>query len=76
MIKALEDAIAKVRKLPEDRQALVAEILEQIADAGSGVFVVPESHRADVLKGLGQAERSEFVGDDDMAKLWKRCGLD
>jgi predicted transcriptional regulator len=75
MTKVLEDAIEKVRRLPEDQQAYVAEILEQIASAGSGPFVVPESHRAAVLEGLAEAERGEFVGDDEMAALWKKCGV-
>jgi hypothetical protein len=75
MMKILEDAIDKVRKLPEERQAYVAEVLEQIAAAGSDVFVVPEGHRAAVLEGLGQAERGEFMNDDEMAALWKKCGL-
>jgi hypothetical protein len=42
MTRVLEDAIEKVRKLPEDRQAYVAEVLEQIAAAGSDLFSVPE----------------------------------
>jgi hypothetical protein len=50
MTKVLEDAIEKVRKLPEDRQAYAAELLEQIAAAGSDPFVVPEAHRAAVSK--------------------------
>jgi predicted transcriptional regulator len=75
MTKVLEDAIEKVRKLPEDRQAYVAEVLEQIAAAGSDVFAVPEEHRAAVLEGLEQAERGEFISDDEMAALWKKCGL-
>ena len=75
MTKVLEDAIAKVRKLPEERQAYAAEILEHIASAGSDVFMVPEQHRAAVLEGLGQAERGEFVSDEEMAALWKKCGL-
>ena len=75
MNKVLEDAIEKVRKLPEDRQAYVAEVLEQIAAAGSDPFIVPEAHRVAVLEGLGQAERGEFVSDEEMAALWKKCGL-
>jgi predicted transcriptional regulator len=75
MIKVLEDAIDKVRRLPEDRQAYVAEVLEQIAAAGSHLFTVPEEHRAAVREGLEQAERGEFVSDDEMAALWKKCGL-
>jgi predicted transcriptional regulator len=75
MTKVLEDAIEKVRKLPEDRQAYVAEVLEQIAAAGSDPFIVPEAHRAAVLEGLREAERGEFASDEEMAALWKKCGL-
>jgi predicted transcriptional regulator len=75
MTKVLEDAIEKVRKLPEDRQAYVAEVLEQIVAAGGDPFVVPESHRAAVLEGLREAEQGEFVSDEEMAALWKKCGL-
>jgi predicted transcriptional regulator len=75
MTKVLEDAIEKVRRLPEDRQAYAAEILEQIAAAGSEPFVVPQSHRVAVLQGLSEAERGEYVSDEEMAALWKKCGL-
>jgi predicted transcriptional regulator len=75
MTKILEDAIEKVRKLPEARQAYVAEVLEQIAAAGSDLFTVPEEHRGAVLEGLEQAERGDFMNDDEMAALWKKCGL-
>jgi hypothetical protein len=75
MTKVLEDAIEKVRQLPEDRQAYVAEVLEQIAAAGSDLFIIPDDHRAAVLEGLGQAERGEFATDEEMAALWKKCGL-
>ena len=75
MIKVLENAIEKVKELPADRQAYAAEILEQLAAAGSGVFRIPDEHRAAVLEGLAQAERGEFVSDQEMAELWKKCGL-
>ena len=75
MTKVLEDAIEKVRKLPADRQAYAAELLEQIVAAGSDPFVVPEAHRAAVLEGLGQAQRGEFVSEDEMSALWEKCGL-
>ena len=75
MTKVLEDAIEKVRQLPEDRQAYVAEVLAQIAAAGTDLFIIPDDHRAAVLEGLGQAERGEFATDEEMAALWKKCGL-
>ena len=46
-----------------------------LEDDSAGVFVVPKEHRAAVLEGLEQAERGEFVSDDEMASLWKKCGL-
>jgi predicted transcriptional regulator len=58
----------------KDRPTL-AEMLERIAAAGSGVIIVPESHRAAVLEGLEQAERGELVSDREMATLWKKWGL-
>jgi hypothetical protein len=36
---------------------------------------VPEEHRAAVLEGLEQAKHREYVSDDEMAALWKKCGL-
>jgi predicted transcriptional regulator len=75
MMKVLEDAFEKVKRLPEERQAYVAEVLEQVAAAGSDLFIVPEEHRAAVLEGLEQAERGEFMNDDEMAALWKKSGL-
>ena len=75
MIKVLEQAIEKIKELPEDRQAYAAEVLEQIAAAGADVFQVPDDHRAAVLDGLEQARRGELVSDEEMAAVWKRSGL-
>ena len=75
MMKVLEEAIEKIKKLPQDRQAYAAEVLEHIAAADSDVFIMPDGHRAAVLEGLGQAERGEFVSDEELAALWKKCGL-
>jgi predicted transcriptional regulator len=65
MSKILDDAI----------ETYAAEVLEQIAAAGSDPFTVPESHRAAVLEGLEQAERGQFASDEEMTSLWKKCGL-
>jgi len=75
MIKVLEQAIEKVKKLPEDRQAYAAEVLEQIAASSDGMFEIPEEHLAGVLEGLEQAKRGDFASDEDMARLWKKAGL-
>jgi hypothetical protein len=76
MIKVLVEAIEKVKKLPEDRQAYAAEVLQGIvADAGDDVFVIPDDHMAGVLEGLAQAERGEFASDKDMRALWKKWSV-
>jgi predicted transcriptional regulator len=75
MMKVLEQAIEKVKKLPEDRQAYAAEVLEQIAASSDGVFEIPEEHLTGVLEGLEQAKRGDFASDEDMARLWKKAGL-
>ncbi|VIO70721.1 hypothetical protein [Bradyrhizobium ivorense] len=75
MNQVLEDAIEKVRRLPADRQAYIAEVLEQIAAAGADVFTIPDDHRSAVLEGLDQAKRGELVSDEEMSVLWKKCGL-
>ncbi|MCA6120780.1 hypothetical protein J6500_02510 [Bradyrhizobium sp. WSM 1704] len=75
MNRILEDAIEKFRRLPPDRQAYVAELLEQIVAAGAEAFVVPDEHRAGILEGLEQSRRGEFASDEEMAALWEKCGL-
>lgn len=75
MIKVLEEAIEKIRKLPADRQAAAAEVLEQIASDTGGPLAVPEDDRAAVLEGLEQAQRDEFAADTDvdaaLHKSWR-----
>jgi hypothetical protein len=61
MMKVLEDTIEKVLKLPEERQAYVAEVLEQIAAAGSDPFSVPEEHRAAFLEADVPPIHREFL---------------
>lgn len=76
MIKILEDAIEKLKRLPTEQQAYAAEILEHvIASADAGKLEIPEEHREGVLEGLDQARRGEFVSDEEMASFWKKWGL-
>ncbi len=73
MIERLEKAIEKVKRLPNDRQAFAAILLEEIASGD--VFTVPEDHRADVLEARAEVLRGERATDSEMAELWKKCGL-
>ena len=66
MIKVLQTAIEKIKTLPAERQAYAADILEQLAASGAGVYHVPDQHLPAIREGLAEAERSEFVSDVDM----------
>ena len=72
MIKVLEQAIEKLKKLPEERQAYAAEVLEQIAAQEAGVFEIPDEHIAAVMEGLDQAERGEFASDEEIEALLRK----
>ncbi len=73
MIEKLEKAIEKVKRLPNDRQVFAAVLLEEIAS--ESVFIVPDDHRADVLEARAEVLRGERATDEEMAQLWKKCGL-
>jgi predicted transcriptional regulator len=55
------------RDLPSDQ--------DRNAVAKDELFIVHREHRAAVLEGLAQSERGEFATDEEMAALWKKCGL-
>ena len=74
MTKRLEDAIARVRELPVERQDEAAEILLSLAAQSDEPVRLDEDTRAAVRRGLQQARRGEFASDEDMADLFKRHG--
>jgi ABC-type nitrate/sulfonate/bicarbonate transport system substrate-binding protein len=71
MIKALEQAIQKVRALPEEKQQLAAELLEELAADLEPYILSPEELEA-VRQGLEQANRGEFASDAEVEKLLRR----
>jgi predicted transcriptional regulator len=72
MTKKLEDAITKVRELPEDDQDMAADVLlSMIAEP----IPLDEEARSAIREGLDQARRGEFVPDEEIQALWKRHGL-
>ena len=76
MTKLLERAIARARELPPEEQDVIAAVLLSMADAGIGqIAELDEETRAAIREGLDQAERGEFVPDEEIEALWKRHGL-
>ena len=75
MTKLLERAIAKVRELPaEDQDALAVALLSLVGET-TEVVQLDDDTRAAVEEGLAQAQRGEFVSDEDVAKADARRSL-
>jgi predicted transcriptional regulator len=75
MTKSLEEAVAKVRELPEADQDEAAEMLLSVAARKAGPVALDEETRAAIREGREQARRGEFASDEDMAAFFKRHGV-
>jgi hypothetical protein len=61
MIKALEQAIEKVKTLPEERQRYAAEVLEQIAGAAQTTVyaALSDAEKSEIDAALDELDRGE-----------------
>jgi hypothetical protein len=75
MTKLLEQAIEKIRALPDAEQDEAAEMLLSIIAKRGEPTELDDETRAAVREGLEQARRGEFVSDADMAAFFKRHGV-
>ena len=75
MTKLLDQAIAKVRELPEAEQDSLARVLLSMAELDASGFPLDAATEAAIREGLAQAERGEFVADEVVAEANKRHGL-
>jgi hypothetical protein len=75
MTKLLDQAIAKVRSLPEADQDEAAEVLLWTLETRHTPVPLDDHTRAAIGEGPAQARRGEFATDAEIAALWKRHGL-
>ena len=64
MTKLLDQAIAKVRELPDEEQEPLARVLLSMAEVDASAFPLDAATEAAIREGLAQAERGEFVADE------------
>jgi len=74
MTRLLEEAIKRVRELPEADQDEVAEILLSLASKRGQAVHLDDETRTAVREGKAQADRGEFMSDEEMAAFFKRSG--
>ena len=75
MTKMLDEAIKKVRELPDSVQDDAAEMLFSVAAKQGEPIMLDEETRAAIQEGRAQARRGEFVSEDDMAAFFERHGV-
>ena len=71
-LKVLEDAIEKVRPLPEERQRYVARVLEQLSDNDDTVYQLPDEESRLVQEGIDAADSGRVISEEDMETFWTR----
>jgi predicted transcriptional regulator len=70
MIELLEEAIARVRLLPDADQDAAAAILLTLASKKT--VPLDDATRAAIREGKAQARRGEFADDGEIARLFSR----
>jgi predicted transcriptional regulator len=74
MTKLLEEAIEAMKKMPDAAQDRAAEFLLTFAAANGEAEKIDDETWAAIQEGLAQAERGEFVSDEEMAEFFRRHG--
>jgi predicted transcriptional regulator len=75
MTEMLDEAIAKVRALPEADQDEAAAMLLSVASKDAEVVELDTETRAAIREGREQARQGKFVSDKDMAAFFRRHGV-
>jgi predicted transcriptional regulator len=75
MTKLLEQAIEKVRELPDSDQDEAAEMLLLLASRHEAPVELDDETRAAIREGQAQARRGEFVCDEEMAAFFEQHGV-
>ncbi len=72
MIKALEQAIEKVKALSAERQEHAAELLEPIASGSDDVYQLSENERRLVREGLAELERGDIATEAEVRAVFDK----
>jgi hypothetical protein len=72
MIKALEQAVEKVKRLSKEQQEHAAEALEQIVAVGGGVYALTDEERRRVREGLDELDRNDIATETQVREVFDK----
>lgn len=75
MTKLLERAIEKVKHLTAERQDDAAHVLIDMVKSDQSPYMLTNEQRDEVRSALAEVERGKFATENEMAGLWRKCGL-
>jgi len=75
MTKLLEEAIAKVRALPESHQDIAANFLLSFANPNAHHYQLTDEQVAEVERAKLEVRAGKIATDAEMDEVWRRFGL-
>ena len=75
MTKLLDEAIERVRALPEDDQDQVAEVLMAVLRKEDEAYRLTDEQLRTVRRTQEAVRRGEVASEDEVRELWGRFGL-
>jgi predicted transcriptional regulator len=76
MTKLLEMAVEAARQLsPEEQDHLARTIMEIVGGGDDGVYLLSEEDRAAIEEGLAEADRGEFVSEQELNAILNKYRL-
>ena len=75
MTKLFEQAIETVRGLPAEQQDALARLVMQFAAVDQPALELSAEEAASFDESLAQAERGEFVTEEQIRAIWAKHGL-
>jgi predicted transcriptional regulator len=75
MTDALKDLVDRLASWPLEDIEELDGYAREIEARRTGVYHLTDDERAEISKGLDQANRGEFVPDEDVEAFWKRSGV-
>jgi len=75
MTKMLDEAIKRVRELPDNDQDAAAEILMSIAAKRGPPVELDDETRQAIQEGRDQARRGDFASDEEVNAFFDRYGV-
>jgi len=72
MNRILKEVIEHAATWPQEDQEELAEYAREIEARRTGIYTMSDDERVAVRKGLAEADRGEFVSDEQIAEAEKR----